>query len=250
MLAEFIQAIVGLGIQAQELEIRPIKGLNREVLVRCGDGYKHQPLDPPLREHTVNGLADFVRAVKDGKLCGDAMVFHDEGELYAFLDRGDRREHVKMPLVQSQRFRQIVDLADGDSFSIKQAVKFLRFHLHGSGAEEVIKALSRVNFERKSDGNVTVSHGRESLGRSVEATVQAKDEVPEVFKVDVPVYTNPGATWTMPIKIGVYLDVQDESIELRTLSDQTTEALNEIQDEIAGILESELPDVPIFHGSP
>ena len=94
-------------------------------------------------------------------------------------------------------------------FTVSEVVKFLRFGL--SGATEVAaRSLARVDFSRKSDGAHEAGHGRESLGKSVEAVVQQSETIPEEFEVRCPVYMNPGLRdlTSVSVRVGIYLDVE------------------------------------------
>jgi hypothetical protein len=68
------------------------------------------------------------------------------------------------------------------------AVRMLRLELDSVAGAELAAALSRVDFARTSSGAVVTEHGRESLGRSVEARAQGVSAIPSRIKVSVPVF--------------------------------------------------------------
>ena len=113
-------------------------------------------------------------------------------EVYAYLDREDRRERVNVELKESSRFELVQQLQKPRGMQPREAVKLLRLDLHGGNVGHVIQALSRIDFTRTSAGKTDVAHGRESLGRSVEAVVQQADTVPERFTLAVQPWTTAG----------------------------------------------------------
>jgi hypothetical protein len=101
-----------------------------------------------------------------------------------------------------------------------------------------------------SAGKNDVAHGRESLGRSVEATVQQADKVPTEFEVEVPIWSTPGANLGRSIQFGVHLDLEAQAVELRVLSDSCLAARNHAMAMLAQQLRDDLSTVPVFMGAP
>ena len=114
----------------------------------------------------------------------------------------------------------------------------------------MLAALRQVNFHRKSDGQVSMHHGQESLGRSVEDAVQGASEIPEEFTVSVEMYSNPGVAQLsrVDVRIGVYLDVSNQKVELRVLGDEFALADQAVQDRLGTALRDGLGKIPVFHG--
>ena len=253
MLAEFIDRIRGLAHEADSIQFETHDLLPEKVFLRQGNGVTEHEVRPPYRVHQIGGYSDLVRAMNDeGMVPGDAEIFHNHLAVVAHLDREDRRETLSLGLVQSERWKKLVDLRTGWKGGVREVVKMLRFDLHSTGTESVLRALSRVDFTRKSDGGANVDHGRESLGKSVEAAVQQADSIPETFMVTCSVYTNPGFRDLSQVQVacGVYLDMQNDQIEIRTLSDEIEAGMNAAQAAIAQKLAEDLPAVPSYFGAP
>lgn len=247
MLSEAIDRIYALAEEANQVEFYEDK-LPRKVLVRHRDQLIEKEIPPPDRLHAFSGFEDVVAFAK---LCPKPHIFHDTEVVWLITDADDRRERVTMPLHRTQRFKTLEQLQQPRQYSVKDAVKLLRYNLHDGTAASVVAALSRIDFTRKSDGGAAVDHGKESLGRRVEAHVQQADQVPEVFEVTVPLYSTPGLKSFRPnVRVGVYLDLEDEAIELRVLADEISSAVDEVQAGIHKAFVEALPDVPVFHGQP
>lgn len=253
MLAEFLDKVFELTGRAQGIELAQHPDLPDVVFRRVGTNVTEHEVPPPRRHHTLEGVQDIIRAVVRATEEGEPEVYHDDTAVRVLLDREDRRDTLDMPLHVSERFRTLEALAKAPrAMSPAAAVKFLRFELQGTGIDAVVAGLRRIDFTRSGSGASNVQHGRESLGRSVEAAVQQADQVPEEFVVETPLYTNPGLRQvTVRVRVGVYLDPGNESIEVRTLADEVAFARNAAQEALGGALREAFDgDVPVYHGRP
>lgn len=252
MLAEAIAKIVGLGQAAKQVEFVTHPGLPQSVFVRHGDEFQEKTVPPPLRQHTLGGFGDLVAALSDPAIAPAPEVYISASFVVALLDRGDRRGRVTVALEQSQRLAECMELESVPrKFSPRDAVKFLRMELHGSNLGTVIQALSRIDFKRQVGALSDVAHGRETLGRSVEAAVQQADAVPQEFHAYVPVWVTPGfSDYLQVIEFGLFLDMEAGQVEIRVLSDETTRAIGAALATAAADIRKALPSVPVFVGTP
>ena len=252
MLAEAIAKIVGLGQAAKQVEFFTHAGLPQSVFVRHGDELEEKAVPPPLRQHTLGGFADLIQALTDKAIAPAPEVYISESSVVGLLDRADRRERVSVPLTCSARLLQCAQMqAKPRAFSPREAVKFLRMELHGANLGTVIQALSRIDFKRQVGASSDVAHGRETLGRSVEAAVQQAEAVPQEFHAYVPVWTTPGFTdYPQAIHFGLFLDMEAGQVELRVLSDETERAMGAALATAAADIRKALPGVPVFVGVP
>lgn len=225
--------------------------LPSKVLVRRGDEHEWEDVEAPQRMARVETLGDVEAYLKkNGKA---PQVFVDAVGVTAYLDAGERAEWVQMPFVKSKRMALLEQIEAGGGLSLtqKDAVKLLRFDLHGDRTANLLAALSRIDFTRSSTGSRTVEHGKESLGRSVEAKVQKADQIPEHVDIDLVPFANLGLRgFQTTVRLGVYLDMDTERIELKPLSDELQRGEASVVSSIADKLAELMGETPVFHGSP
>lgn len=250
MLADAIKTIVGLGQAARSIEVLTHPSLPDQLFVRHGDQLIEHFVPPPPRKPTLAGLQDVFAMLRKKGIARNPEVYVGSSGVVAFLDGEDREERLTMPLTESARFKLCQDIErQPRAYAPRDLVRFLRQTLWGVDAS-VIQSLSRIDFTRTSTGKTDVRHGRETLGRTVEAVVQQAEQVPESFTVSVPIWTTPGCYWSRPIEFSIYLDVEKGAVELSVLSDSCTAARNGALSELRNALAEDLGEVPVFMGAP
>lgn len=252
MLAEGFQRIADFAQAAHRLEVVTVPDL-RKVLVRTGEDVEDFDLPPVPRGGELLGVDDLVAAATDGDFAKAPEVYHDTTAVRLVVDRGDRHEVVTMSLMPSKRFLLLESLAaEGKTRSPRELIRMLRFDLPVSGATPLMNALRRVDFSRSSAGYAQTEHGKESLGRSVEAAVQQADQVPQTFVATVPVYQNPGLVGitSVDVELGVHIDLDEQAILVKPLADELCLALQRAQQAIGVLFRQRLPNVPVFYGRP
>lgn len=253
MLANMIAAICGLQSKADQIQIVVDEKL-RTVFIRQGDKYTDEEFPPEDRGGVLQGFRSFLDAILDPEICEKPEVYHNDDAMVVLCDRDDRSQRITMPLTKSDQFLAILKLSYGDlSFTPAQLVKYLRFDMsEGDGVEAMIKAVRRIDFTRQSVGNSSVEHGRESLGKSVEASVQQADNIPESLAFEVPVYSNSGLLnlTRVRIEMGVHIDLELQKLSIRPLAGQIDRARVTAHAAIANEFRKEAPKVPVFHGRP
>ena len=251
MLADAIQKIVGLGQAARSLEVLTHPSLPDQVFLRHGDQLHEHLVSPPPRKPTLVGVNDLVSMLSIGSVATAPEVYVGPAGVVAFLDSGARDEIATLPLTESARFKLCQEIErQPRSFAPRDLVRFLRQTLWGGASNQLIQSLSRIDFTRTSTGRTDVKHGRETLGRTVEAVVQQADDVPESFVAHIPIWTTPGAPFTRAIEFGIYLDAEKSAIELSVRSDSCSEARNGALMALCYTLSEALKGVPVFMGAP
>ncbi len=250
MLADFVDRLVALANAGRRAIVHDGEeyGLGRVAGVEVNGEIEWKPKPPSEVESDLRGVEDFLLALTPA-----SVVFHQEAQLFAYLDREKRTDRVRVELRPSQRFQALEALQKGVSLEPKAAVKLLRGTFgKESNIEPVVKALRQIDFTRTSAGKSHVEHGRESLGRSVEAAVQQADQVPEEFLVACPVYTNPGCgAFLGQVRVSLWLDLDAQRVELRVLPDEITTSLQIAQARLHEVLVNGVPPgVQVFYGSP
>lgn len=253
MLAEAISKLQELALAGAAPQVVTIPGRPRKAWI-YRDGYEAVEVDlpAPARDCALHGLADIIRAAQDPGLTGARELFYGVEMVLLWTDREIRLDCFQMHLEKTQRFARLIALAiSRKGMTQREAVRLLRQDLHRTGADQVVSAIRRLDFKRASDGSRTVEHGRESLGRAVEATCQGADAIPEEFTLRVPAFSNPGlAGIVADVRMGIYLDLSGDEglIEIAPLPDELRAAEDAALRELGDILREALPGVPCYQG--
>ena len=253
MLADFLDRIVGLAKGAHRVDFHKDPALPRKVFIRHGDELLERDAPPEDRDHRIEGFDDLVALLRDPSIAPAPEVYVGEAEILAFLDHHSRVDSVTVPLPPSKRMQLLASLeASPKQFEPRQLVKLLRLELHGGHHDHMIQSLSRLNFTRTSTGHSHVDHGRESLGRAVEAAVQQAENVAPRFQVIAPLWTTHGfQKYQATVECGVDLLPEAQAVELRVLSDEITRARNQGRVALAADLTAALGEgARVFLGSP
>lgn len=250
MLAEFLNKVAEMAKSAHSVQVVNVEGIPDEVLIRRGDEVTWKERPAPRRAHRLTSFVSLCELVRNPRIAPHPEVFHDGVRIVVVLDGEKRREFATLDLAQTERFGLVQKLS-GMLLEVPAAVKLIRFDLHGIGADALVASLRRIDFTRKGTGAHSVEHGRESLGRAVEASVQQADQVPEQFVASVPLYTTEGLrSIVAALRVGVFLDVQAERVQLRPLADEISTALEVARVQVHELLVAALPAVPVFQGTP
>lgn len=252
MLAEFLREVVGLAGKAKSVEFHTNPSLPRTVFVRHGDELKELPVPAAQRSHKLADFDSLVEAITDDKIASDPEVYVAQDSIVALLDRSDRRARVSVALATSHRFNVCEKLETPARLTPKDAVRLLKLELHGGTHDPVTQALSRIDFKRAVGAASDLAHGRETLGRSVEASVQQAKDIPEQFTVAIPIWTTQGfQQYVQHVTFGLYLDLEGQVVELRVLSDECEAARNRALQQVAADLRKSLAGAaPVFLGVP
>lgn len=251
---ELIQATARDARRIQHVDIEKLRKV--AVIVPGSDGEDNVAIHdypPELRGGQMHGLNDVIAAAKDGKVCPDPEVYHDTKQVLILIDRKNRREAIKMPLHLSEHAQLVTKMGIDEGMTPAQLIQLIRFKLPNvKGAAALVAALRKVDFRRRSDGTRTTEHGRESLGRHIEAEVQGAAEIPEEFTATFPYYSDPGLVnvTEVTVRIGVYIDVENERIHVAPLADELVKAHDKAHAVIGNELRSGLEGIPVFYGCP
>jgi hypothetical protein len=250
MLAEFVAKIAALAEKAQQ----PTLTADPSRPGRYWLAYQNELMDihrPPAARNprlaTLEDLADYLKAECPNDCPG---IFHAPDLVTAHLG-DDRHEAATVHLEHSATFCALQLLStDRDGLSQSQAIRLLRHTFAGCIPDHVIPALRKLDFHRQSIGTRTVEHGRESLGKAVETTVQQAAEIPEEIRITVPVYVTLGASCPVTITCTIYLDLERERIYITPRPDELALAVQRTHDTIHERLKELCPGIPVYHGQP
>jgi len=250
MLKEAIEAIQKSGIDAAKTQVIAIPGDDRQVILSEGGTHTLHELPPPRRQHIVHSVDDLLRAAKrwGDKKCA---VWHDEKQAVLVVNDGERRDVVALPLTFSDKFKTLAGLKGSAAvFDHRKLVRLLRHDLAGSVGDLILPRVRKIAFKRSSDGGRDIQHGKESLGRSVEETIQGVDDFPDGFACLLTVYSTAGTTLNCRVELSLDVDVTNEQFRVEPLPDQLQNALDETQRALHATLVEGLDETTVFWGSP
>lgn len=248
MLAEFFEKL-----KAHAREGMGVKVIDRpdlpNLLLWQGDERWTEPRAPRLRVHKLFDLDSLYELLANKEIATAPEVFVGANVILVTLNEG-RREVATLPFVISERWAKLRALAQRRTMPVPEVVKLLRYDLVGGTSDALLQSLRRIDFSRRSDGSVQVDHGRESLGKAVEAVVQQAQDVPESFAVHLPIVSNRGfrALSAQTVTCGVYIDVQHEGVQVFPLPDEIEAAQAAFLENAVTELRQNLDGIPVLVG--
>jgi|SRR6185503_8266965 len=245
MLAEFLAALrEGLQREVRPQLLKEISNANFASYAMPDGTVRLESIRAPPRNYRLASFTDLCALVLHH--AEDALVFHDYGHIQVVLDKFDRREVATMGLESSCAFSFLRGLCanDGVSFTVPQVVRFLRSI---KATPERIAEFRKIDFARTVGTRNDVQHGRESLGRSIEAAVQQADKIPEAFTVEVPVYSSAGlpSETIVDVEVQVFLDYEGSKVQLKTDPDDISLVIDRAHARIRALLPK---DVECYRG--
>lgn len=252
MIAEAIERFRQLCSTAEQPHVVRIAEDPERILIYHGE--KESIVDVGRhRDHYVATLDDLLRAVTRWNQKG--TIWHNDEDITFLLDDSTRLDCVTLRLTKTEQYETLGRLAkQAHGLDQRKMIRLLRHDLANTGADvERLLALIRiVEFKRRSDGAASLQHGKESLGRSVEAAVSAAEDIPELVRVSIAVYQEIGS---FPVDVPCTVDV-DSTSETFAITPQPG-SLREVVDEcqyfvhtyIKDHLDANSQEVDVFYGS-
>lgn len=247
MLKEFLETIASQVRRGDAATVTEVSSRPRHLLISQGGLREWVAKDPPLRAVKVGALSSLIAYLAPFK--DKAQVFLGPLGAVALLDGDDRRESATLALTPTDAWATLSGWTKWEQFHPETIVKELRGLDVPTG---VVAALRKLDFKRQSGTKIETEHGKESLGRRVEAEVQGADKVPEFFDVDVSVFAEDGCRRVVTVRVEVYLNVKEETVDLRVTEDRVQRAVAEVLEDIADSIEAhkEMAGVRVFMGAP
>lgn len=217
---------------------------------------------PPLPRAHRAGTLDEVIAMANrfggadtpGSAEGPPVVWYDPANVVLVIDdAGHRLERATLGLVTSDVFAKLEELASAKTWmDHKPFVRMLRIDLAGALEPGVLDRARSIIFESGSQAASTVAREKESLGRSISASVRAATgELPEETTLSVPVYKTAGERDRYGIRCAIDIDHEQCRLRLFPLPDEVERvrqlALDSIKDRLAAGLDEA---VKFYQGAP
>lgn len=262
MIRDAIESILAIGKKAADVQTFTSQSLPDVVFLRTGESVTEKKIPPQRIVHNIARFDDFVEYIAriqtgdiethdHADVVKAPMVFVGPQRIVCVIDPAVRKDFVTMPLLTTERWKTLVTLSAPAAIGPAELVKLLRFKLNGTGQEKLIADLRRVDFTRTNAGRSDVAHGRETLGKSVEAEVQQAENIPDSFLVETSVYSNPGLRdIKVKVRVGIYIDVINQHFEVGVMPDELQLAIDRTAADVSDKLQAALPSVPTFIGSP
>lgn len=254
MLLDAINAIVSLTRSSSQskvaIEAGPGQPRPRHFLVDRSDcQVEWLEADPPLRQVTLHGVQDVVKLVEDEP---HAMIFVSRDRVTAILDKNDRREWGTLPMRFSRVFLKLLELeASKPEMTPREVIRLMRFDLPGGHAQGIIDSFRNVDFKRTDAGSIKTEHGREALGRAVEAEVQGVSRIPETFKISVAPFAVPGGRGhDFELTCGIDIDPVAGKVQVRPIADQLDIIVDAALFAIASDFRKLCPEITVIQGDP
>lgn len=223
MLAQFVEAISLLAVNAGEPRTMRLPGGKRMMLIVAGREIVECDVPPADRNFAANDLESFADLLVVGENPIAFVSPREAGgivDVTGYLDRTDRREKVCFVLRPSNSLSAVTTLTTFQDQ--KTVVSLLRDQLFGCCDVTLLKQMRSIDFTRKGDGSSNVQHGSESLGRSVEATVQSRHgELPEAVAFSLPWFClDEFAEITQSLTFAFDIDVTNQRVRLVPRGDE------------------------------
>lgn len=251
MLAEAIERIRALGEEAAGFFELPQTDprIHRVLINGAVESFE---VAPEFREHDVDTLEDLIAWAESG-MCDNPVVWHGRSRVVLLLDDTDREDRVQFSLDYSEPFKAIIALAEKRPKMEQRAViQLLRVDL-GLQDPELIGRFRALDWSDDRQTRGQVHHGKESLGREINAELMGANGLPEEITAEVPLYRNQGERAQYPITLIVDVDPVNQRIALVPRPNQLDEVLATHQAWIRQRLLTALEDgtdVRIYAGSP
>jgi hypothetical protein len=211
--------------------------------------------DPPPRSSTIVSVASIAGAIETLRLQLPAghvapIVWYTD---WGFVIELDRRSRVHCPFDTTPVVKSLLALPA--RFEPKGLRKWLRVSMADCWAANVQRlhdALASLKFNVNKEARGTISAGRESMGRDLDAQVKSEyGELPEWIELTIPLVRDPAIVERHTVRIDVDIDAVNGTIELTLMPDALQKAMQELLRGVVSNLRDDLPaDVQVIHGQP
>lgn len=206
-------------------------------------------------------LADLPAAIAVAKAWAgeadtDVAVWYSRDQVVVLRQQLIRRDRATLTLRKSATFKAICELDDADDepMSQKDFIWLLRSKMPNAllrNHPNFITTLRQIKASSGGESLGDVQHGRESLGRSVNASVTATGDLPEVLMLTTPVYVDPEIDHNeLTIACTLKIEPAEVKFALVPQPDAVELAAQAAEKFVGDYLSSELGAIPVFHGVP
>lgn len=207
--------------------------------------------EPAPRCHELATVAEVLEFVEK-KGSDKSVIWYDRSGVTIVVDDSTRRDLASVSLEFTPQFVKLQELERYQPFKQKEFVRLLRVTLAGTLQDpRLLDWVRAVKFTTQGNAAGQVRHGRESMGRDIDAQVTSEitDDCPEEVTLFVRVFTDPILVATSQVVCAVEIDASAETFSLTPLPLQLHNAIED-QVERFGSDFREGAKCPVFRGTP
>lgn len=201
---------------------------------------------------TLAGLAQQINAIDDDSTDAVASVYVGNDAISVVWD-DNRRDRITMMLPWSEPFTVLARPDGLAGCKQRDLVWLLRSTFRGMfSPPELLPALRNVKFTNAGESDTNLQHGRESLGRKVEAEVAGAGAIPEEVLFSVPVFSDvsfEGNQFVASVLCALNIDLAEQRFTLKPVPDAIAVAKRLANEWICGILRHLCPTARVFEAS-
>lgn len=211
--------------------------------------------DPKARDHELHSL-DQVGPFVDEYNGEKPIVWYSESGVVVLLDDTKRRDRATLRLTLTPPMSTLLrlDKEKPKRFSQRDFVRLLRIDLAECFYDKrLLTSVRECDFTQRGDTRGMIQHGRESLGRDIEAAVVSKstEGIPEDVDLTVRVFDDPSLMDRQAMKCAIELHAAEGQFELVPFPLAVRNAIDLELDVVGKLLHDACPDeTPIFRGKP
>lgn len=250
MLKEALEFLSGKFSKSESAKLLSIPGDGRTAFIDQGGAIHEVPVVPDLRSHTVKSVDDLCHAA--GKWNKAPVVWISDAAIVLLPDDADRRDRVSLPLIYSAAFQRLLSLAKAPVLDQLSLIRTLRIDLQGTvGRADLLTAVRQIKFKTHESGASSITHGNESMGRTIEAEVTGAGNIPDSVLVSCAVYSNHGESEErFTVACDLEIDVKEQKFRFRPIPDEIERVTFQALEGIRGRIAEQLDGVSLFYGSP
>lgn len=248
MLKEAIQLLMDKAVSAAGPHRMAESRDGRSAMFLMPDGViENVDVGPYPRCHHFGSLDDLAGFATR---FSDASVWHKKDAVVVLCDDQKRQDMGTLVLEWSREYR-VLDKLDHGEDKYAQAAFVRLLHRELGVDASIVAAFRRLDFQVLQASYGEFSHGKDRMGKSVQADVQGSQDIPDEITVTVPIYETPGERAPEPIACGVDLEPQNSVIRFRPLPGELSKALESRQVDIRRRLVALLGNgAKIYFGAP
>ncbi len=192
---------------------------------------------------TPTQLLAFVEAEKKDR----SALFLNENEVTFVRDLDDRRDVSACKLTYTPQYRWLTG-ESGKQLTQPDLVRVLRITLRGAlpADSTLLTLIRKLKFQNDKGATGDIQHGRESLGRSITASINADNELPDELTLRVPIFEN--HPFIAPIVCAIEIFPHESMFKLTPYPLELRKAMDGALDSIAQTLAP--AEVPTYLGQP